>query len=922
MAYKALYRTYRPQKFSEVIGQNVIVKTLQNAIKNDRVSHAYLFCGPRGTGKTSIARIFAKVLNCANEHDGEPCNECVTCKEISEGMSPDVIEIDAASNNGVDEIRDLKEKVKFLPAGSKYKIYIIDEVHMLSTSAFNALLKTLEEPPKHVIFILATTEPQKVLSTIISRCQRFDFGALNVNELVNALENICVKEQIDYDKNALKIIASASEGGLRDAISLLDQAISLTTDKIDEDVASAVTGLVGKEKLIDLANAIEDKNISECLLTIQELENSGKEVSKIVNSLLGFYRDVLLCKSINASFSEEYIAFASKVDLKKLYYNIDILSNVQSRVRFGTSTSIYLEVAVIKMISITCEELDYNSRLSELENAIKNGDFSSSGEQTSGFDVEEIKRLRVLEGKFNNLLTELSKLELPKNLELLRNLKDQVSVDEASNNQYKELDSKLTQALEDIAYLKATQQTFRNELNNTKSGEVDESTLQAKIEDVLKKSKGTVDFDEVKKYVDGMLSETKTSDIDELSDRLTKVESNIYKVLAGKLSQQGSSKKQKNKVSDRQISMFADEIVDVEDLNEQKITPKTDFKEFSNEEIKEEHIEPVVKEEVKELAIYDDIKETFEPEDTNVLTSNEDEEVLEEEKISEEEKAEDEIEEYVDAVDEDVNVFTDTEFESTDEQIEKEEDTSWYSNEDLEEKKESEPEVIEENLFDSESAEPLEEKEEVKEEESLEEVYENNNSEVEAIEDEIEKEIEEEKTEVAEPVELDEYERYDVKVLERIMNDAFNTAYSDKDRLSNVWKHLTTLTPIEKRGIADMLAEGEIKAVGNHEFVLIYNSAEMCNRVMSRKFKSLSLKLLKDLLNDDFNYFAITSKVWIEKRKEYAEQYFIGVKPRLKPIDDPELKVSIDDGSDDDDMTKKVLDVFGNEVKIKNDSED
>ena len=287
MAYKALYRTYRPQTFGEVIGQEVIVKTLQNALKNNRISHAYLFCGPRGTGKTTIARLFAKALNCES-FDNEPCNHCKSCLEITEGINPDVIEIDAASNNSVEEIRELKDKIKFLPAGSKYKIYIIDEVHMLSTSAFNALLKTLEEPPKHAIFILATTEPQKVLPTIVSRCQRFDFAALTDEELLEALENICIKENVDYDRQALLTIAKASDGGLRDAISYLDQSISLCEDKITEDIAANVTGLVSKNKLFELAKTIEDKNISEAIVDVQDLQNGGKEVGKIVNSLLSF----------------------------------------------------------------------------------------------------------------------------------------------------------------------------------------------------------------------------------------------------------------------------------------------------------------------------------------------------------------------------------------------------------------------------------------------------------------------------------------------------------------------------------------------------------------------------------------------------------------------------------------------------------
>ena len=297
MSYKALYRTYRPQTFEEIVGQDVIVKTLQNSIINKKIGHAYLFCGPRGTGKTSIARIFAKVLNCPNAHDAKSCNECSVCNEITSGTSPDVIEIDAASNNGVDEIRELRDKVNFLPSGTKYKVYIIDEVHMLSTAAFNALLKTLEEPPAHAIFILATTEPNKVLPTIISRCQRYDFKSLTNEEIYTRLEAVCNKEGIKYEKNALMSIAIAADGGMRDALSFLDQAISLCDDTINDFVASNITGNVDKNTLLELAKYIEEKNISKSLEKINELQNSGRDTQKIVNGLLGFYRDVLLFKA-------------------------------------------------------------------------------------------------------------------------------------------------------------------------------------------------------------------------------------------------------------------------------------------------------------------------------------------------------------------------------------------------------------------------------------------------------------------------------------------------------------------------------------------------------------------------------------------------------------------------------------------------
>lgn len=360
MSYQALYRVWRPQRFDEMIGQSLITQTLKNAIKTKQISHAYLFAGPRGTGKTSAAKVFAKAVNCQFQQDGEPCNECETCKAITKGTLNDVIEIDAASNNGVEEIRDIRDKVKYAPTEAEYKVYIIDEVHMLSTGAFNALLKTLEEPPANVIFILATTEPHKIPATIISRTQRFDFKQIQAKDSLSRMTYILTEKQVAYDEEALKIIAKASEGGMRDALSILDQVISFGDDSVTLENALLVTGAVRKQLLVDYLTAVMHNETQQALVTVQEILADGKDPERFTEDLVNLTRDLLLYQQSPElvaqieldQVDDQFKALAEAITPQQLYAIIDSLNDIQQQMRFTTHEDVYLEVLTVKLAGL------------------------------------------------------------------------------------------------------------------------------------------------------------------------------------------------------------------------------------------------------------------------------------------------------------------------------------------------------------------------------------------------------------------------------------------------------------------------------------------------------------------------------------------------------------------------------------------
>ncbi|MCF6460143.1 DNA polymerase III subunit gamma/tau [Clostridium sp. Cult3] len=384
--YQALYRQYRPKTFDEVLGQEHITTTLKNQIANGNIGHAYLFSGTKGTGKTSTAKIFARAVNCLSPINGNPCNECEICKGILDESIMDVIEMDAASNNSVDDIRELRDKVVYPPSRARYKIYIIDEVHMLSKGAFNALLKTLEEPPKHLIFILATTESERLPQTILSRCQRFDFKRIINKDIVANMEKICDELSIPVEGRALSLIARNSDGAMRDALSLLDQCISYKDGDLTYEDALDILGIANTELLFSMVRDIREKELEKALLKIDEIVQNGKDIHQFIKDLIYHFRNLLITKTTNNSrdimdMDEEtiqmYLEQSNDMSLDYILKALDILTKSESQAKWATQPRIILEMATIKLVNLE-EQVSLEDRVKKLEMMIATGDIGLS----------------------------------------------------------------------------------------------------------------------------------------------------------------------------------------------------------------------------------------------------------------------------------------------------------------------------------------------------------------------------------------------------------------------------------------------------------------------------------------------------------------------------------------------------------------
>ncbi len=837
MSYQALYRKYRPSKFSEVVGQKHIIKTLKNAVIEERVMHAYLFSGPRGIGKTTLARIFARAVNCLNPVNGEPCNECANCKAINIDETTDVIELDAASNNGVEEIRNILEKVNFLPSQLTKKVYIIDEVHMLSGAAFNALLKTLEEPPAHVMFVLATTEPYKIPATILSRCQRFDYKRIRNKEIVEQLRKIATLENINISDEALYSIAEAADGGMRDALSILDQVSIYNVDNVSEEDVDNVTGRVADTHILNLVKALHEENAYDALNLADEILESGKEAGSLISSFIKFCRSLLLYKNGALEEStkriyntEDFINLSEEMSESKLFYFIDVMINTQNKMKHANSQKVFLEIALLKIVDSAEKDLDLLGKIKELENKIGAG-------VNFGGDVPQEALLNI-DNKIKRINSTIEKHDI---------------------TGYKEfVNAKLSMLEEVAAKFSALPDDLNNRLEN-----LEEYQQEHKVDNVI----SGFDIASIDEKINQKLSEAlasaekkeETPNVD-----LATVEKLVKEVVAEEI---------------KKVKPVAP-VVESVNMDDASVDQIMELISNTNDNIY--RIEEEVKNQVKEAQEKSVDKETFESKlnDIRMLLDSAIDEINKE--IEELPKVDAEsINSNIETLQKDVKELKDitVELATKPAPVVKAKEESKQAPQEEPRKRVSPFEI------DRDSVEFKTVKETTPTEEPKESGVKTTPTTV-----VIKKQAPKEETKVDETSKI-----YDVKIVERILHQAREAQNRErKVALLEGWNRLDEKVGNLLAPIARLLKDGKLTANGTNELLIVYPSAGLCNQLMMPKAHENAKQILKITFGRDYDFMALPENVWQEKRLEYHGQYSMGNRtPRLSPINNPELKIII-----------------------------